>query len=163
MAGSPKLRQLADDLRQELEALKRIEAEARRCLGDLAARPPSYLEVRGSADIVHDFYNAVDRFFERVAVEMNGGLPAGPDSHATLLSRMSRELPDVRPRVVSEETRRALEEYLRFRHLFRHRYGFELEWPKLEPLLRGIESIAPRLGAELEGFVSAVLVLAERA
>ena len=31
-------------------------------------------ELRGAGDIVHDFYNAIEPFLERVAVEMNGGL-----------------------------------------------------------------------------------------
>lgn len=72
---------------------------------------------------------------------------------------MARELPEVRPRVVSPESRKALEEYLRFRQLFRHRYGFEVEWPKLVPLREGIARLAPVLDAELESFISMVQAL----
>ena len=60
------------------------------------------------------------------------------------------------------ETRQALGEYLRFRHLFRHRYGFELSWGKLEPLLRGLTELVPEVHADLEGFAGTVTGLAER-
>ena len=162
MAASQQLLQVADDLRREIECLDRIVAEAERCVVDLAGREPSYLELRGAGDIVHDFYNAVEGYLERVAVEMNGALPAGADSHARLLDRMGRELADVRPAVLTVEVKKQLEEYLRFRHLFRHRYGFELEWPKLVPLLHGIRALAPMLRHDLTVFVAAVTALASR-
>lgn len=75
--NSAQLRQLASDLKADREDLDRILAEAARCLQDLSGRDPTYLEVRGAGDIVHDFYNVVEHFFERVAVELNGGLPGG--------------------------------------------------------------------------------------
>lgn len=162
MGDSRRLLQVADDLRAEIESLDRIVAEAARCIAEFGGREPRPLEVRGAGDIVHDFYNAVERFFERVAAELNGGLPAGPDSHATLLGRMAREVGGVRPAVVTPEVRKRLEEYLRFRHFFRHRYGFELEWAKLEPLLRGVGELAPAVRRDLDGFASAVRELAAR-
>lgn len=154
------LLQLAADLRQELEALDRIVTEAAQCVAQMGSRAPTSLELRGAGDIVHDYYNAVERYLERVAVEMNGGLPAGPDSHARLLQRMTRELPDVRPALLSTDVARRLDEYLRFRHLFRHRYGFELEWSRLEPLLSGISALSPDLRRELEVFEALVRELA---
>jgi len=32
-------------------------------------------------------------------------------------------------------SRRYLKEYLKFRHLFRHIYGFELKWERIKPLV----------------------------
>jgi len=162
MDGRARFLQLAEDLRAELEAFDAVVGEARRCLEDLSARPPSYLEIRGAGDIVHDFYNAVERFLERVAVEMNGGVPRGSDSHARLLSRMGRDVTDVRPAVLRDESRRRLEEYLRFRHLFRHRYGYELDWERLRPLLIGMRDGAADVRADLESFVGVVTDLAGR-
>jgi hypothetical protein len=162
MDGRAKFLQLREDLRAEIEAFDALVAEAARCLSDLASRAPSYLELRGAGDIIHDYYNAVERFLERVAVEMNGGLPGGPDSHARLLARMSREVAGVRPAVLGAESRRQLEEYLRFRHLFRHRYGFELDWDKLVPLLLGIRDRSSDVRDDLDGFVQVLTDLANR-
>ena len=157
------LLQLAADLRLEVEALDRIVAEAAQCTALMADRSPTPLELRGTGDIVHELYNAVERYLERVAVEMNGGLPAGPDPHARLLQRMAHELPDVRPAVLSQDVARRLDEYLRFRHLFRHRYGFELEWPRLRPLIDGIAHLSPDLRRELLEFEAQVRDLAAAA
>jgi hypothetical protein len=131
MSRKARLLQLAADLAAERDALDRILDEAERCLVDLRHRAPSPLEVRGAGDIVHDFYNVVERYLERIAGEMNGALPAGPDSHARLLAGMTRELPEIRPAVLDNAMRARLDEYLRFRHLFRQGYGFALEWSKI--------------------------------
>lgn len=157
-----RLRELAADLAVEIESLDRLVVEAARCLEDLSRRDPTYLELRGSGAIVHDFYTAVERLLERVAHEMNGGLPRGPDSHAQLLKRASRAVEDVRPAVVGESVAGRLGEYLRFRYLFRHRYGFDLEWERIVPLLRGIGTLAPEIHKDLAAFVAALRELADR-
>jgi hypothetical protein len=159
---SARLRQLASDLRADREDLDRILVESERCLNDLAGRAPSYLELRGAGDIVHDFYNVVEHFFERVAVEMNGGLPAGHDSHTQLLRRMSRAVEEVRPAITDDALRDRLHEYLRFRHLFRHGYGFSLDWAKLVPLIERMSDLAPELRRQLDGFIEAIETLSAR-
>lgn len=159
---SARLRQLAADLKADREDLDRVLGEAERCLDDLSDREPTYLELRGAGDIVHDFYNVIEHFFRRVAVELNGGLPAGPESHAQLLRRMSRGVEGLRPAVTDEPLRDRLHEYLRFRHLFRHGYGFSLEWPKLVPLLEGMQELAPELRRQLDAFVATIETLSSR-
>lgn len=159
---SIRLRQLTADLKADRENLDRIVDEAAACLNDLSGREPRHLEVRGAGDIVHDFYNAVEHFFERIAIELNGGLPAGPDSHVQLLRRMSREVESVRPAVIDDRLGEALHEYLRFRHLFRHGYGFSLDWAKIAPLLAQMQELVPELRRQFDDFVSMLQTLAAR-
>lgn len=158
-----RLLQLADDLDQEIGSLDAVAQEARACVNLFRGRVPTLLELRGAGDIVHDFYNVIEHSLERVAVEVNGGLPAGSDWHATLLARMTRDVPGVRPAVLRAETRKRLDEYLRFRHLFRHRYGFEIEWRKLEPLLTDMEGTHLEVRADLSGFAGAIRTMVQRA
>lgn len=113
MRDSAQLRLLAGDLKADREDLDRILGEAAQSLEDLSSREPTYLEVRGAGDILHDLYNVVEHFFERVAVELDGALPAGPDSHAQLIRRMSRDAEGIRPAVIDEPMRSRLHEYLR--------------------------------------------------
>ncbi len=161
MPDAARLLKLADDLDQEIGSLDAVAQEARACLNLLRGRKPTLLELRGAGDIVHDFYNVVEHCLERVALEMNSGLPAGSDRHATLLARMPRDQPGVRPTVLRARTRQELDEYLRFRNLFRHRYGFEIEWRKLEPLLTGMEGVHAEVRADLVGFASTLRSMAE--
>ena len=46
------------------------------------------------------------------------------------------EIQGLRTHIISEDTSKMLDEYLRFRHLFRKRYGFELEWKNIKQLLK---------------------------
>jgi hypothetical protein len=65
---------------------------------------------------------------------------------------MTLEIP-VRPRVLEQETARLLDEFLRFRHLFRSVYGFELGWVRLRPLLERTPLVWAALGRDLQGFL----------
>jgi len=47
---------------------------------------------------------------------------------------MAIPIEGIRPQVIDDELKTELEEYLRFRHLFRNIYGFELKWDKCQPL-----------------------------
>lgn len=61
-----------------------------------------------------------------------------------------------RPRVTSDYLRDTLEEFLNFRHRFRHAYGFELRWNKMEPLVQGAEETFNRLKVEINFFLESV-------
>jgi HepT-like protein len=71
-----------------------------------------------------------------------------------LLSNMTLDLPAIRPPVLRVETAQALEEFLRFRHLFRNLYGFELEWPRLHRLLERLPEAWAAVDADLERFLA---------
>jgi hypothetical protein len=101
--------------------------------------------LRGKASIFHDFYCGAENIFRRIAPKLNGGLPDGPAWHKRLLQNMSLEIPEVRPSVVSAETFTLLGEFLDFRHRFRHIYGFDLDFKKMEEL----ERIYPETHAKL--------------
>jgi len=48
---------------------------------------------------------------------------------------------DIRPAVISKELREQLDEYLRFRHLFRNIYDFRHGKAKLIELINGLEGV----------------------
>jgi hypothetical protein len=90
---------------------------------------------------------------ERIAVTVDGGLPGGAFSHANLLAQMARELPGIRPAVLSEALWLRLQDYLAFRHFSRHAYGYTLEWAKLRPLVSGMSAIRTDLQGQLTAFL----------
>lgn len=155
-AADPRQRfiRLAALVRQHEELLTRVVGEAEEALADFTDREPPPRELRGIGAVVHDFYTGIERIFESIAPELNGGLPASPSWHRELLETMTLDLPGVRPPVLRRETAQALQEFLRFRHLFRNLYGFELEWPRLRPLLERLPSTWAAVEADLEHFVT---------
>jgi len=145
---------LAATLRRQREQVSQVVAEAQEALADFAANEPPLRELRGIGAILHDFYTGLEHMFEAIAPELNGGLPAGPSWHRNLLENMTLDIPSVRPPLLRRETARVLEEFLRFRHLFRNQYGFELEWSRLQSLLKALPAAWNAVEADLDSFLA---------
>lgn len=100
-ASDPRQRfvRLAAAVRQQRKLIGRVVGEAKEALVDFDGQKPPPRELRGIGAIVHDFYTGIEHLFERIAPELNGGLPAGPSWHRELLDDMTLDLPGVRPPV----------------------------------------------------------------
>ena len=75
---------------------------------------------------------------------------------------MTLEVPEIRPRLVSEETFSDLEELLRFRHFRRYYLQFEYNWDKLRVVESAYVRARDRLDDELRAFESFLGEIAER-
>jgi predicted nucleotidyltransferase len=139
----------------EVAALDRIVYDVQEGLGTLEA--PSQFVMHALASYLHQFYTGCERIFERIAVSLDGGLPGGAFSHANLLAQMARELPGIRPAVLHEALWLRLQDYLAFRHFFRHAYGHTLEWARLRPLVADMAATRTDLQDQLTAFLDAVL------
>lgn len=134
MANAGRFLRLKANIEKELNELAKLKDEKDSL--DLESA-----HARTLASVLHDFYTGMERIFSRIAKELEGGMPKGEDWHKELLDDMALELEDVRPAVISEELRENLEEYLRFRHLFRSVYGFVIRGERLKPLLDNFDTI----------------------
>jgi len=65
---------------------------------------------------------------------------------------MTLNVPGLRPPVISLPTEKKLREYLGFRHLFRKRYGFELEWGRMKKLLLKMSNMILLVEEEINSF-----------
>lgn len=113
---------------------------------------PTGVELRAAGSILHDFYTGLEKIFRLIALEIDGNLPSGEEWHKRLLDRMAVEVEDLRPPVIDGSLKEQLSEYLRFRHLFRHIYGFELNWDRCRPLVRKLPEINRELTNRLDKF-----------
>ncbi len=123
---------LKADIERELQNLERLTLELDTILATTSEN--TVIKVRAAGSVIHDFYTGVEKIFRRIATRVDQDLPTAEDWHVQLLQRMSVPLEEIRPQVIDEPMERNLEEYLRFRHLFRNIYGFELEWERCQPL-----------------------------
>jgi predicted nucleotidyltransferase len=146
---------LRKEVADELANLDRLAEQAKTLLQQLPASP-TFIEAAAAGKLVHDFYTGVERIFERIAVRLGPGLPAGPNWHTWLLRGMEREVEGIRPAVIDHLLALRLLDYLRFRHLFRHGYGYELQWEKLEPLLRSLPETLEEFRRQLAHFLEAL-------
>lgn len=142
---------LRADIGRELVHVRRLVAEAEEWQTQLYDWPES-IRVRTAGGILHDFYCGVERIFRYIAARIDEDLPSGADWHIRLLQRMATNIETVRPEVLDDETARQLDEYLRFRHLFRNIYGFDLEWERCRKLLSDLPDLLERLEQQLGAF-----------
>ena len=114
----------------------------------------STARVRAAGSILHDFYTGVERIFRQIGVRIDQELPREEDWHIQLLHRMAVPVEGIRPRVIDEKLEAKLQEYLRFRHLFRNIYGFELKWDRCQPLVENLDRVFSDLKEQIDKFES---------
>ncbi len=107
----------------------------------------------GLALNLHGFYMGVEHIFENIARTLDGVIPSGTDWHKELLHQMSLEVPSVRPPVIQKETRICLDEYLRFRHVVRHGYIFNLRTARVQELASGVRECLTAVTQDLQNFI----------
>ena len=147
------LKELVED---ELEALERVINEIQDGVGSLE-EPPSQFALNALASYLHQFYTGCERILERIAVMIDGARPGGAFSHANLLAQMAQERPGIRPAILNETLWLGLQDYLAFRHFFRHAYGYTLDWAKLRPLVIGVSATQSNLQSQLRAFFEVLL------
>ena len=135
-------------IKDELEKLRLLDKEK----DGLLKRKPSNYVLRAGGSILHDFYTGIEMIFEDIAKEIDRRMPAGEEWHSELLHQMTLDITGLRPSVISNTTDKKLREYLGFRHLFRKRYGFKLDWEKMKRLLIRIPQVLSDLEKEFDTF-----------
>lgn len=147
------IRALVED---ELTALERITQEMADLLAE-RAEPPTRTQLRAMASILHEFYNGVERIFERLATGLGEGMPQRAYWHADLLAQMAAAQQGKRPAVVDEPLRARLKDYLEFRHFFRHAYGYTLAWDQLRWKVESLADTFKLLHEQLRAFFEALI------
>lgn len=131
---------IKNEIEIELKNLDRLVREMEALRGRFT-NEPDFIQTRAAGSILHDFYCGVEKLFERIAVNIDSELPKGEDWHMELLLQMARSLEGIREAVIDQNLLVKLKEYLRFRHLFRNIYGFELKWNRFEKLSLSLSGI----------------------
>jgi len=147
-APSPEqLSDLALDLRVELDKLDRL-VEGIESLAPVGADP---LRVDAAALRLQSLYTGIERCLVQITRVLNGGTPDGAEWHRRLLERMGQST-NQRPAVLSAPCIAELQELLRFRHLVRHLYAYELRAEPVERLRVAAVALWPSVREELERF-----------
>lgn len=128
-------------------------ARAERALNSTRIRSEDQdLYLDSAALSLHDFYTGLERIFHHIAANIDKSLPADHDWHRELLRQMGTELPNVRPQVLSSDSIKALDEYLRFRHVVRNIYAFNFDIRRIEYLVKQLRPCFYKIRNELVAF-----------
>ncbi len=143
--------QIGDELRQ----MERVLANAQGVVSRMPEATDQDLVV-AAGKYLDSLYNGMERIFERICVWLEGQVPSGADWHRQLWRHMQAKVEDIRPSLLDEILAEQIEEYLRFRHRFRHSYGPELIWEKMEPLIEEAPSVLEKLKEAISQFLAAL-------
>ena len=83
------------------------------------------------SDVFVSFYTCVETAFLRISQFFENALDSSR-WHEQLLRAMTRTIPSVRERVISDTSYTALSELRRFRHFKRYYFAFDHDWERLE-------------------------------
>lgn len=148
---------LTKEIEAELGGIKRLVDE----YSELPGGDALYF-LRAKASIFHDFYTAVERIMQKIAEELNGGVPRSEQWHKELLFDMTLDLEGVRPPVFSKDVFDDLNNFLRFRHLFRNNYGYDLKAERIKELENAFPAAAGKTLSAIENFCGWMLRQTER-
>jgi hypothetical protein len=81
--------------------------------------------------------------------------------HADLLEKMTLEIVETRPQVITDETYKKLTEILRFRHFKRYYFEMDFDWRKIDYLTELFRESIPLLTAELLAFEAKIKTASE--
>jgi len=144
---------LAERIRKELDDLERLVARASRAMSTAKKNPQDADLFLDSASLnMHDVYSGFERVFKQIAATIDGSVPGSPEWHRELLEQMGLDLPKVRPPVLSNESIRSLDEYLRFRHVVRNVYTFSFDPERIGRLVTELEPVFEHVRQELLAF-----------
>ena len=153
---------LKADIQDEISKLQRVVDEFRPFLPKLELSDHEVVSYDKMVVgyLLHSFYNGCENIFRSVARFFENEVT--PDSwHRDLLQRMKLDVGGYRPRLISEDVYRLLDDFRGFRHRFRHSYSFELDWEREKVVARKLERTWKLFQQDVEEFVRALELLPE--
>jgi len=151
------VRRIVSEINAELSNILRLRDEYNEFMNKYKTVDKYLLRVKAS--YLADFYMGIERIFQIIATEIDGGLPQGEEWHKRLLLNMTIEIEGVRPPVISSDLHNSLRPFLGFRHVVRQAYGFQLDEAKLEELASSFENTVRNFSDEAAKFCDTLRAL----
>ena len=124
---------LIDEIEFQISEIDRLFSEYKLFFENMNYESPDIVQITVIANILHSFYNGVEKIFERILKDIDNYIPTGNKTHQEILNHIYKENEN-RPNIINNDTYISLNEYLGFRHFFRHSYSFQFKWEKMKPL-----------------------------
>ena len=150
-------KRITQRINDELDKIDGILERIQRGLDNIDVLPVQareFIENTIATDLA-DVYRGIENIFLRIAREVDMHVPRGSRWHKNLLAQMAEKRPERCP-VISENTRRELEELLEFRHKVNNIYGKELKYEKTIPHAKSIGELFASVSEDLSIFTDSL-------
>jgi len=153
MKGNRAVKVLTAELEKHIELLDDLR-------GELAAAMEEDIKTLGrtkrtaamAASIIESYYTCAETIFVRISQFFENNL-AENRWHKDLLQKMTLQVKDLRPRVISDQTYNDLEELLKFRHFKRYYFNLSYDWERLDEIIRRALRVHESLKKDLSEFL----------
>lgn len=129
-----RIRVLIAEIDNDLKAMKDIEEQIDELYHSLNRDNIVDRDKAALGYYLHNLYNAAESILKKIAGFFENSIE-GVGWHTDLLKRMTLEIDEIRPAVISKDSYSLLNELRKFRHLFRHAYDYELRWRRMDELV----------------------------
>lgn len=119
-------------------------------------QPDDPVRLESIAYQLHNLYNAVEDLLKLVAAHFENHIADPARWHSELLYRMSQDITDIRPALLSDKSYRLLNGLRGFRHFFRHAYNVPIEFEELRLNIERAQQLYPQLTQDVDQFLQSL-------
>jgi hypothetical protein len=149
----------ADDLREELgvelenmaSALSEVQTIARL----VAGREPTTIEKTAAGAFLAQLYGGLENILKRICRHSGVALPQGPRWHGELFRMFCHPPAEGLPSILDTPLAQELQDYRRFRHLFVHGYGSQLDWARMKVGVERASEVFGRVTSAVRAYLDA--------
>ncbi|MBR7080674.1 MAG: hypothetical protein IKI40_09170 [Treponema sp.] len=113
--------------------LSKAEVLAQKC----KLQTPDFIELSAAGATLHSYYNGLENIFILIGKHVDNMTFSSQRWHKELLDSMFSKTTNREP-ILEESIHEQLLDYMSFRHVFRHSYGYALDWNRLKPLFSAL-------------------------
>lgn len=145
--------EIREEISIELEAIQQIVTELLELAEDIADQQPNVREKTAAGAFLAQFYNGIENLLKRISKYYNIDIPKGENWHVELFKRFCYPPMPPLPELFKDELPALMAPYRRFRHVFFHGYGFQLEWEQMQGGILNISKVFNKFQGNLNTFL----------
>lgn len=148
---SVEIRELIGEIEKSNEILGRMENIYKERSEWFSAEDKGLEKAVLLSEVFVTYYTCVETLLFRISQCFENSLPKDR-WHSELLRKMNLMIPDIREKVISDETFAILDEFRKFRHFKRYYFSMDYDWDRLNFLRKKFERLLILLPADFGKF-----------
>lgn len=147
---------LIEEIEIELELISRVVQETNQLKERAATEDPEMLIKAAAGAFLMNFYNGVENLLKRIHKIQNVVMPKGESWHNEMFQRFCNPPFESLPLLFDAGVEKELIQYKKFRHLFIHGYGFQLEWHLMKEGVDNMSWVFEKIKENVNSFLSTI-------
>jgi hypothetical protein len=133
--------ELRKEIEIEFEQITEILRELASLSNDLAFKEPTVREKTAAAAFLAQFYSGIENVLKRISHFNRVSMPSGETWHVELFKRFCMHANESLPVLFDEGLALEMAPYRKFRHVFHHSYGMNIDWIMVKDGVENIDEI----------------------